>query len=168
VGPQSIPYAPAAKICYGAPMSEFRTDLRWQRTTPDFLTETYNRAHEIAFGSGITIPASSAPAYKGDADRVNPEESLLAALSSCHMLTFLAIAAKKKLTVDRYVDHATCVLGKDESGGLSVTEAILRPQITFAAPAPSAEAVANMHESAHRNCFIARSVTTKVTIEAAP
>jgi organic hydroperoxide reductase OsmC/OhrA len=145
-------------------MSEYRTTLTWSKTTESFHYDVYNRSHEVAFASGTRIPASSAPEYKGEADRVNPEEQLLGAISSCHMLTFLAIASKKGFVVTSYVDDASCFLEAGESKVLSVTRAILRPKIAFDGRTPSAEELAKMHESAHRNCFIAQSVKTTVTI----
>jgi organic hydroperoxide reductase OsmC/OhrA len=147
-------------------MSEYKAKITWATTGESFTYETYSRAHAITFGSGTEITASSAPEYKGHADQVNPEEQLIGAISSCHMLTFLAIAAKKSLEVIRYKDEASCYLEKDETGGLSVTRAVLRPEIAFADKAPDAETLTRMHESAHRNCFIARSLKTKVTVEA--
>jgi organic hydroperoxide reductase OsmC/OhrA len=145
-------------------MSEYRTNLKWSKTTDSFHYDTYNRAHEVSFASGTRIAASSAPEYKGDADRVNPEEQLLGAISSCHMLTFLAIASKKGFIVTSYTDDASCFLEPGENKVLSVTRAILRPKIAFEGREPSAEELAKMHESAHRNCFIAQSVKTAVTI----
>jgi organic hydroperoxide reductase OsmC/OhrA len=146
-------------------MSEYRTTLRWVKTTESFAYDVYNRAHEVAFASGTRIQASSAPDYKGEADRVNPEEQLLGALSSCHMLTFLAIASKKGLVVTSYVDEASCFLEAGENKVLSVTRAILRPKIEFEGRAPSAEELHKLHESSHRNCFIAQSVKTAITVE---
>jgi organic hydroperoxide reductase OsmC/OhrA len=145
-------------------MSSYTTDTRWARNAAPFTYESYDRSHTVKFGSGTAIPASSAPEYKGDATRVNPEETFLAAISSCHMLTFLAVAAKRGFVVDTYEDSAECWLDKDEAAGLSVTRAELRPKICFAGTPPTTEQLDKMHESAHRNCFIARSVKTRVTI----
>jgi organic hydroperoxide reductase OsmC/OhrA len=104
-------------------MSEYSVRTTWKKTSADFSYDTYNRSHELVFGSGTTLKASSAPDYKGDADLVNPEEQFIGALSSCHMLTFLAIAAKRGVTVASYTDAASCWLTKDEAGVLSVTRA---------------------------------------------
>ena len=112
------------------------------------------------------MPGSAAPAFKGSAERVDPEEAFVAALSSCHMLTFLAIAAKKRLVVDDYVDSAVGYLEKNEDGKLAMTRVVLRPAIQFADP-PSAETIEKMHHKAHENCFIALSVKTEVTVEPA-
>ncbi len=150
-------------------MSEFRARVDWTRHDPDFHVDTYRRDHQIAYGSGLVAAASSAPEYKGAADRLNPEEALVGALSSCHMLTFLAIAARKRLVVDAYEDEASGVLGKNDEGRLSMTEVWLRPRVRFAPGAGvDGEALDALHQAAHRNCFIAQSVKTKVHIEVQP
>jgi organic hydroperoxide reductase OsmC/OhrA len=148
-------------------MSEsFRASVRWQRTSPDFTYDTYNRAHEVAFGSGTTVKASSAPGYKGEPDRVNPEEQLVGALSSCHMLTFLAVAAKKRFVVESYDDDASGVLDKNADGRLAMTQVVLRPKVVFSGDkVPSADELVAMHETAHKGCFIANSVKTDVVCE---
>lgn len=84
-------------------MSEHRARITWQRSTQDFTYQTYNRSHEWQFTT-VTVPASAAKEYRGDEKRVNPEEALVAALSSCHMLTFLALAARRNLSIDAYED----------------------------------------------------------------
>jgi organic hydroperoxide reductase OsmC/OhrA len=145
-------------------MSEHRARVAWERTTDDFEYDTYPRDHEWSFAEAH-VAASSAPEFKGTASRVNPEEALVAALSSCHMLTFLAICARKRIAVDRYEDAAVGTLEKNEEGRLAMTKVVLRPRITFAGEAPSPEALGKLHESSHRNCFIANSVRTEVTVE---
>jgi organic hydroperoxide reductase OsmC/OhrA len=148
-------------------MSEHHAQISWKRTTADFTYDTYNRAHEIAFKDGaITLPASSAPDFKGDAERVDPEEAFVAALSSCHMLTFLAICARKRLAVEAYEDDAIGVLDRGPGGKLWMSRVTLRPQVRFAAGVSvDATALADLHHKSHENCFIANSVTTTVTVE---
>jgi len=146
-------------------MSEHSATIDWTLGDAEFTYETYPRAHSWRFGGAIEVPASSAPEYKGDPERVDPEEGLVAAVSSCHMLTFLAIAAKKRLTVTGYSDRATGYLDKNEDGRLAVTRIVLRPAITFAEPVPDAAAIERLHEGAHRNCFIASSIKAEVTVE---
>src|SRR3984957_2832881 len=98
-------------------MSVHRAAVRWKRTSADFTYDSYNRAHDVMFKEGvIVLPASSAPAFKGDADRVDPEEAFVASLSSCHMLTFLAICARKRLVVESYEDDASGTLEKGADG----------------------------------------------------
>lgn len=145
----------------------FETSLTWTRTTPDFVPDTWDRSHRWTTGSGHTVQASSAPSFKGDAALVNPEEALIGALSSCHMLTFLAIAAKKGFVVDSYEDAASGELSKNEQGRLSVNEITLRPRARFSgAKVPDEAAVRALHDLAHQNCFIANSIRARVTIEA--
>jgi organic hydroperoxide reductase OsmC/OhrA len=93
-------------------MSEHKITLEWKRESESFSYESYNRDHVLVFEGGARVPASAAPAYRGNPAHINPEEALVAALSSCHMLTFLAVAAKKQFVVDRYSDHAVGFLEK--------------------------------------------------------
>ena len=98
---------------------------------------------------------------------MDPESALVGALSSCHMLTFLAIACKKQFVVDRYQDEAVGFLEKNAKGKLAVTRVTLRPKVTFGGTAsPTPEQLAALHERAHAECFIANSVITEVTVEA--
>lgn len=148
-------------------MSEHKITLEWKRESEGFSYETYNRDHVVIFEGGVRVPVSAAPAYRGNPAHVNPEESLVAALSSCHMLTFLAVAAKKKFVVDGYSDHAVGFLEKNQKGKLAITRVILHPRIQFGGPTlPTPEQIAALHERAHSECFIANSVTTDVTVEA--
>lgn len=147
-------------------MSEHRATAHWRRTSADFSYDTYNRAHEVRFGGGQILAFSSAPEFRGDTERVNPEEALVAALSTCHMLTFLAIASRKRFVVDSYDDAAVGVMTKNEQGRLWVSKVTLRPEVRFGGEKqPSAEEIAAMHHSAHENCFIANSVRTDVIVE---
>src|SRR3954471_10336730 len=137
-------------------MSEHRATLDWKRETPDFAYETYNRDHDWAFDAGITVRASANPAYLGAETCVDPEEAFVASLSSCHMLTFLAIAARKRYVVDGYRDQAVGVLGKDAAGNLAMTKVTLRPEVTFRSEnVPSPEELRQLHDRAHHACFIA-------------
>ncbi len=146
-------------------MSEHRATVSWNLTTETFDYAEYNREHTWEFPSGRSIEASSAPEFLGSEDCVDPEEAFVASLSSCHMLTFLAICSKKRLKVISYRDSAVGVLEKNADGKLAITRVLLRPQIEFATDAPSPEQLTALHDSAHRNCFIANSVRTDVEIE---
>ncbi|HVE12357.1 MAG TPA: OsmC family protein [Elusimicrobiota bacterium] len=146
-------------------MSEHKASIRWRRETPGFGYEEYNREHSWSFDAGIQVGASAAPAYKGKPDRVDPEEAFVAAMSSCHMLTFLAIASRKRLVVESYEDDAVGQLEKNEAGKLAVTRCVLRPRVAFSGTQPSKEELAKLHEQAHQNCFIASSVRTAIAIE---
>lgn len=148
-------------------MSEHKVGLEWKRTSEQFTYESYNRDHVVLFEGGARISGSAAPAYRGNPAFVNTEEGLVAALSSCHMLTFLAVAAKKRFVVDRYSDHAVGFLEKNQKGRMAITRVVLHPKVEFSGPTlPSSKDLAELHEQAHNGCFIANSVMTEVTIEA--
>lgn len=148
-------------------MSEHRATIRWQNHGNTMDSDSYPRDHVWQFAGGPEVPASAAPGFKGGTGCVDPEEALVAAASSCHMLTFLAIAARKKLIVADYRDDALGHLEKDAEGRLAITRIELRPQIAFAPGSEvSAEDLRRLHESAHRNCFIANSIRATVTVAA--
>ena len=147
-------------------MAEHKITLKWKRETETFTYDTYNRDHTWIFEGGSKVTASAAPGYRGNPALVNPEEAFVAALSSCHMLTFLAVAAKRKFVVDTYSDHAVGFLEKNATGKPAVTRVILRPRMAFSGSTPTKEQLTALHEEAHRGCFIANSVTTEVTVEA--
>jgi len=144
-------------------MAEHEITLNWTKGDAPFTYDAYPRNHQIIFKKDEAVTFSSAAAYKGDPSKGDPEDLLVAALSSCHMLTFLAIAAKKKFTVLSYEDEAVGFMEK-EGGKLWVTRTILRPKILFET-APDAATLAEMHHMAHEQCFIANSVKTEVTVE---
>jgi organic hydroperoxide reductase OsmC/OhrA len=147
-------------------MSEHHAGVRWTRSSPDFTYESYNRAHAVLFKAGaVVLEGSAAPAFRGDADRVDPEEAFVASLSACHMLSFLAICARKRLTVDSYADDAVGILEKGDGGKLWIARVILRPRVAFA-PGTLLDAaqIADIHRRAHEECFIANSVKTDVSV----
>jgi organic hydroperoxide reductase OsmC/OhrA len=148
-------------------MSEHRAQFHWRRTSADFTYQTYNRAHEILFKDGlIVLPSSSAPEFRGDPDRVDPEEAFVGALSGCHMLTFLAICARKRLTLESYEDDASGWLELDAHGKLWIARVTLRPSAQFAPDVEiDAAQLADLHHHAHSECFIANSVKTLVNVE---
>lgn len=145
-------------------MSKYTNHLKWKREKA-FTYESFNRDHEISFSGNQTLINSAAAEYFGSNDAANPEELLAASLSSCHMLTFLAVASKTGYTVDEYKVKAEALLDKNEEGRLSVTEINLYPDITFSGnKIPTDEQLKGLHDKAHRNCFIAQSLKTKVNI----
>lgn len=147
-------------------MSEHRATIEWKRETADFAYETYNRDHDWSFDAGVTVRASATPAYLGSESCVDPEEAFVASLSSCHMLTFLAVAARKRYVVDDYHDEAVGVLEKDAQGRLAITRATLRPRVTFGGQkTPTTEELRQLHDQAHHGCFIANSVKTEVVVD---
>lgn len=146
-------------------MSTHTATITWTRRGSGFDYETYNREHEWSFENGQRLNASAAPQYKGSEDCVDPEEAFAASVASCHMLTFLAIASKKRLVVESYTDRAVAHLDKNEEGALAVTRVELHPKISFGGDkTPTAEEIERMHESAHRNCFIANSIKSVVEV----
>ena len=148
-------------------MPEYTATIRWGRGSAPFTDNKYSRAHTWVFDGGIEVPGSSSPHSVplpySQARAVDPEEAFVAALSSCHMLWFLAIAAKRRYCVDIYVDPATGVMGKNASGKLAMTRVTLRPRVAFSGDRlPTNDDIAAMHHAAHAECFIANSVTTEV------
>jgi organic hydroperoxide reductase OsmC/OhrA len=148
-------------------MSEHHAQITWSRRSPDFTYASYNREHEWRFKGGVVVPASAAPQFRGSPNCPDPEDAFVASLASCHMLTFLAIAARRGYTVDRYEDTAIGHLEKNAAGKLAITRVELRPRIEFApGKVPDTTAIKAMHDSAHHECFIANSVLTEVTVAA--
>jgi organic hydroperoxide reductase OsmC/OhrA len=145
-------------------MSSFTATVRWDGDARPFTVETYGRDHAWTTGSGVVVPASAAPDYRGSSDRVNPEEAFVGALASCHMLTFLAVAARRGLGVRSYEDAAIGVLAKNASGRTAMTRVELRPKVVFDGVAPDAAALAALHARAHDACFIAQSVACEVVV----
>ena len=149
-------------------MSDHAATIDWNRAGRDFTYESYDRDHTWTFAGGAVVKASAAPGFRGSPELIDPEEAFVASLSSCHMLTFLALAAKAKFVVDRYTDRAVGHLEKNDQGRLAVARVELAPVIAFAGDAPTAEELAELHHKAHDRCFIANSVKTHVTVEPHP
>lgn len=148
-----------------AQMAEHSVDIHWDRKVDTFLGGSYSRDHDWDFGFQQTLCASSAAEYGGNEQCVDPEQALVAAIASCHMLTFLALAAKKRFVVDRYEDHAVGSLAKNEEGLLILDTVRLNPVIFFGGEhGPTEEALQKLHEQAHRHCIIANSVKTKIFV----
>jgi organic hydroperoxide reductase OsmC/OhrA len=145
-------------------MSEHTAHISWKHGNEAFTYKTYSRNHLWDFGDGHTLAASAAPAYLGDPSRVDPEQAFVAALASCHMLTFLAVAALEGIVVENYEDAAIGHLEKGESGKMEITRVELHPSITFAPDTEiSGEHLRALHHKAHAECFLANSVKTKIT-----
>ena len=148
-------------------MSDHLATIAWQRDAADFLDDRYSRAHRWSFDGGIEIAASSSPHVvplpMSESAAVDPEEAFVASLSSCHMLWFLALARKQGFVIDSYRDEAIGTMGKNASGKLAMTRVTLRPAAVFAgARHPDLAQLDDLHEAAHAQCFIARSVLTEV------
>jgi organic hydroperoxide reductase OsmC/OhrA len=144
-------------------------EVVWTRGEAAFLDHGYSRAHVWRFDGGAEVPASSAPTSVApplsDPAAVDPEEALAAAVASCHMLFFLALAAKAGFVIDRYEDRAGALLERDDRGRMSVTRITLKPQIVWGGPTPDPATLAELHEQAHRLCYIANSIRGEVVVE---
>ena len=146
-------------------MSVFTTNIEWKQTSSDFSYEKYNRNHTITFSGAHTLKNSAAPEYFGNSDMSNPEELIAAALASCHMLTFLAVASKSGYNVQSYNCKAEALLAKNDEGKMSITEITLTPEIVYNGDKlPTPEQLKSLHDKSHKNCFIAQSLKTKVNI----
>ena len=131
-------------------MSEHKITLTWKRGDAPFDYQKYPRNHTWKFDGGHEMTASAAPAYLGDPKQVNPEEAFVASLSSCHMLTFLAIACKKKFVLDEYVDEAVGHMEKNAEGRLAITRVVLRQKTKFSGDKqPTAQELDEMNHTAH-------------------
>lgn len=153
-------------------MGTYTATVRWSRRDAPFTDSRYSRAHDWIFDGGLTVPASASPQIVPEpqavAANVDPEEAFVAALASCHMLFFLSLAAERGLVVDDYSDEASGILGEDDAGRLAMTEVTLRPVAHFAGRPPAPDELNELHEAAHRRCFIANSVRSRVHVEARP
>jgi len=149
-------------------MSTYTADVTWMlRTGEDFHSGRYGRGHTVSFDGGIAVPASASPHVVGKwavEAAVDPEEMLVAALSSCHMLSFLHVARLAGFTVAAYRDRAEGVMETIAPGKQAVTKVELHPQIEWVGLVPDQEKLKHMHHEAHEVCFIANSVRTVVTV----
>jgi organic hydroperoxide reductase OsmC/OhrA len=151
-------------------MATHVAEIKWaaKESGEEFLKGRFSRAHTISFDGGTEIPASASPQVVGKwavEAAVDPEEMLVASLSSCHMLSFLHLARMAGFIVKTYEDHAEGTTAEIAPGRLAVTQVRLRPKIEWASAAPSKEAVDRLNYQAHEICFIANSVKTQVTME---
>ena len=150
-------------------MSEHKATIRWAHSRGDFLKGTYSREHTWTFDGGVTVPASPSPSvvpkpYCNEAN-VEPEEAFVAAISSCHMLTYLFVASRAGFEVAGYQDDAVGTMAKNERGVPWVSAVALHPRIVYRGekrPSPADEE--HLHHQAHEQCFIANSVKTVITV----
>ena len=151
---------------------QYRATVKWKRDGSAFTDQRYSRGHSWSFDGGITVPASSSPLSVrlpySVAEAVDPEEAFVAALASCHMLTFLYVAAKQGFVVDEYADDAVGEMSKNERGKMWVSKVTLAPAITFTGEKrPSPEQLDELHHLAHEECYIANSVKSEVVVQGA-
>lgn len=151
-------------------MSEYTARLNWQRGDASFTDQRYSRRHTMHFDGGTVVPASSSPHSVplpwSDLAAVDPEEAFVAAVSSCHLLWFLSLAAAAGYLVDDYADDASGTLARNAEGRLAMTQVTLRPAVRFGgASRPTREQLAALHHEAHERCYIANSVKSEVRCE---
>jgi organic hydroperoxide reductase OsmC/OhrA len=151
-------------------MSTYTATIRWSGDDPEaYRKGRYYRGHEWAFDGGTVVPASASPENvpPGTANEagVDPEEALIAAISSCHMLFFLDYARRAGFAIGSYIDDAMGVMEKRADGKIAVTKVTLRPIIQWDGDEPTQEQIADLHHRSHEDCFIANSVTCEVTVE---
>ena len=151
-------------------MAKHSVSISWVRGTQVFVDNRYSRVHSWRFDGGQEIHASPSPQVVplpfSDPTGVDPEEAFIAALSSCHMLWFLSLAAGKGLLVNSYEDSALGTLGRNAQDRMAITDVLLRPLVVFDnSQSPSEEIVRELHHAAHEACFIANSVNCPVRCE---
>ena len=153
-------------------MTPYTTTVAWTlQGGEDFLGGRYSRGHEVSFDGGAVIRASASPHVVGRwavEAAIDPEEMLVAALSSCHMLSFLHVARLAGFTVSAYRDDAEGTVGDIAPGRQAITRVVLHPSIEWVGPAPDPDRLAQMHHEAHAVCYIANSVRTEVTVAPGP
>ena len=151
-------------------MSEHRATIEWTggASPGDFLKLRFSREHRWTFDGGLVVEASASPSVVpapwSNPRGVDPEEAYVAAISSCHMLTFLFAASKAGFTVAHYRDEAVGVMTRTAQGASWISRVTLSPRITYADKEPTAEELAHLHHGAHDGCFIANSVKTEIVI----
>jgi organic hydroperoxide reductase OsmC/OhrA len=151
-------------------MSNYTAEVEWVRGDQEFLDLRYSRRHLLRFDGGLAIPGSSSPQVipppMSDEAALDPEEAFVSALSACHMLWFLSLAARRGFRIDRYRDAASGIMATDKRGRLSITTVTLRPEVSFSGiRLPNYADIDAIHHDAHHACFIANSVLTDVRCE---
>ena len=151
-------------------MSRHVAQVSW-RCDGDFASGRYSRRHQWRFDGGAIVAASASPDIVppplSDAAGVDPEEALVAAAASCHMLWFLSLAQQAGLEVELYADSAEGEMGRIAPGRMALTRIRLRPEIAFSGRQPDAGELARLHHEAHERCFIANSLNTEIVVEPA-
>jgi len=151
-------------------MDHYTATISWHRSGPDFRSGRYSREHTWQFDGGVTVPASasphSVPAPYANPANVDPEEAFVAALASCHMLTYLFLASRRGFQVDAYEDEAEGTMTMNERGVPWISAVVLRPKIAYSgSPVPAPTVEAELHHQAHERCYLANSVKTDIQVE---
>jgi organic hydroperoxide reductase OsmC/OhrA len=155
-------------------MAAYRATAEWTlEAGGDFLKGRYSRGHSLKFGSGVEVPGTASHQVVGNRwaveGAVDPEEMLVGAINTCHMLSFLHIAREAGFVVTRYRDEAVGEMTRREDGEMWVSKVTLRPEITYAGARPGEAQSHDLHHRAHAICFIANSVKTEIeVVETAP
>ena len=151
-------------------MSDHRASVGWTRTGPEFIRGRYSREHTWTFDGGLVVAASASPAVVpvplSNPANVDPEEAFVAAVSSCHMLTYLFLASTSGFIVDTYEDRAVGTMTTNELGIPWMSEITLTPRITYGGdrlPTPNDER--RLHHRAHEQCYISNSIKTAVSVK---
>ena len=146
-------------------MSELSIKLNWKRKEEKLSPGKFSSEHEVSYNDHYIVKADTAPDWGGSAENTNPEQALAASLSSCHMMTFLALSAKTKWPVLSYEDHAIAHLGKNDKKQMIVNKIDLHPKVSFDHGFEvSHEELEKMHDKAHRYCFIANTLDSGVEV----
>ncbi|HEY9623996.1 MAG TPA: OsmC family protein [Crinalium sp.] len=145
---------------------QYQVEVRWTGNTGQGTANyrVYERAHDISAAGKPVIPGSSDPAFRGDPTRYNPEELLVASLSTCHMLWYLHLCAEAKIVVTDYQDHPIGIMTETQEGGGQFSDVTLKPIVTIQSDS-DLEQAEQLHEKAHHFCFIANSVNFPVRCE---
>lgn len=146
-------------------MSVHDAAIFWEHTPHESEEDTFSRNHRVKLNGDQQVNVSASVEFKGDSNCADPEQMLVSAVSSCHMLFFLAIADFQGYRVESYKDDPKGYLERNGKKGMEITRIELSPQITFGGDkVPDHEAIARIHANAHKSCFIRNSVTAEVTI----
>ena len=146
-------------------MSKISINLSWKIGEGKMSPGNYSNEHEIVFTPNFKIVGDSAPDWNGSEINTNPEQALAASLSSCHMMTFLALAAKMKWPLISYKDNAFATLGKNSKGKMSVVKLELNPKVKFSGEfSVNVNEMKKIQDRAHRYCFIANSLSKEVKV----
>ncbi len=151
-------------------MAGYRATVEWKRLGAKFIDQKYQRVHTWTFENGLTMKAAAShhivPESYTDLSVIDPEEAFTASVASCHMLWFLSLAAGKGFLVNEYLDHSEGILEKNSEGNLAMTRIIIRPVVIFDADrAPNETDFIELHEKAHKKCFIANSIKSEILIK---
>ena len=150
-------------------MPEYSIHLEWIRNTPEFEYLKYTRTHTVSFGTNGKILLSASQEFHGDPQYLDPEQAFVMSLSSCHLLTFLALASKRGFIIEKYTDQALGEIGKNDLGKLAIIQVILRPKVVFSGEKKPSEGEFHiLHDRAENSCIIANTISNCVKLITEP